>query len=209
MRGETKRALLLFVRGLPGAGKSDLVDLLLESPPLRDSLRLDPDRVNLANPKFVEFVRDLPIALIPKRQIYRYLLWQADEALRRGQHVIWEQPWRMRWGLYITIENLTYFQTGGEDIAKAPFQTVLAEVLIDLAKARQRVAVRFAEGRHSLSPANLEKFVGTMESCDGLGMPSIQIDGNDVAKEVHAVENLITQLLETGKRRKLDVYLSG
>lgn len=206
MKGETKKALLLFVRGLPGAGKSDLVDLLLEFPPLKDSLRLDPDRVSLADSKFVEFVRGLPIELSPRRQIYRFLLWQADEALRRGQHVIWEQPWRMRWGLYITIENLTFFQTGEEDIGQAPFQTVVVEVSVDPALARQRVSERFSEGRHSLSPANFEKFVGTTESCDDLGMPSVQIDGNDVAKEVHAVENLISQLLGKGGG---DACLSG
>ena len=198
MKGETKKPLLILVRGLPGAGKSDLVDVLLQPSALVGALRLDPDRVDLADPKLVEFVSGLPIKLSPKRQIYRFLLWQADEALRRGQHVIWEQPWRMRWGLYITIENLTHFQTGEEDITKAPFQTVLVEVLIDPAKARQRVAERFAEGRHDLSPTNFEKFVGTMESCDDLGLPSVKIDGNDVAKEVHAVENLITQLLGKG-----------
>jgi len=195
MRGEAKRPFLIFVRGLPGAGKSDLVDLLLDFPPLSDSLRLDPDRVDLTDPDFVAFVRNLPLELSPKRQIYRFLLYQADEALRQGQSVIWEQPWRLVWGLYITIENLTYFLTGKEDITQAPFQTVIVEVLIDPAKARERVARRFAEGRHSLKAEQLQDFVGKLEDCSSLNLPMVEIAGDRVAETVEEVKNLITQLL--------------
>ena len=85
MKGETKKPLLIFVRGLPGAGKSDLVDLLLQLPSLNSSLRLDPDRVNFAASEFVEFVRSLPVELIPKKRVYRYLLRQAESALWREQ----------------------------------------------------------------------------------------------------------------------------
>lgn len=92
-RTQLGKPLLIFVRGLPGAGKSDLVDLFLDFPLFRDSLRLDPDRVNLADPKFVEFVGGLSPELIPKRKIYRFLLRQAEAALRRGRHVIWRRNW--------------------------------------------------------------------------------------------------------------------
>ncbi len=206
MKGETKKPLLIFVRGLPGAGKSNLTELLCENPILKDSWRLDPDRVNLTGSRFLEFVSDLPTGLPSQKQIYRYLLRQAEAALREGCGVIWEQPWRLRWGIYITIENLTYFLTGGTEISLAPFQTIIIEVLVDVAKARRRVAERFAQGAHNLDAKTFEEFVETMELCDDLGLPFIRIDGNDVAKEVHAVENLIAQLLGKGER---DVCLSG
>jgi hypothetical protein len=185
------RTLLIFVRGLPGAGKSDLVDLLLKYPPLENGLRLDPDRIDLTDPKFTEFANDLPKEIIPKRQIYRYLLRQAESALRQGQHVIWEQPWRLTWGLYVTIENLTYFLTGETDISKAPFRTVIVEVLIDPAVARGRVAERFAEGRHKLDEKVFEQFVGKLEDCSQLGIPLVQVDGCDVKGSVQPVKILI------------------
>ena len=187
--------MLIFVRGLPGAGKSDLVDLLLKFPPLKGSLRLDPDRVNLADPKFVEFVCGLPPKLIPKRKIYRFLLRQAEAALRQGRSVIWEQPWRLTWGLYITIENLTFFLTGKEDITKAPFQSVIVEVFIDPAKAWRRVAERFAEGRHNLDEKAFEQFVGELEGCGHLNLPTVRIAGDRVAETVEEVKNLISRLL--------------
>lgn len=188
--------MLIFVRGLPGAGKSGLVDLLLKFPPLKESLRLDPDKVNFADPKFVGFVRNLPTELSPKKRTYRYLLYQAEEALRQGNSVIWEQPWRPSWGLYITIENLTFFLTGKEDITKAPFQTIIVEVLIDPAKARRRVAKRFAEGRHDLDEESFEQFVGGLEDCSYLNLPTVKIAGDKVVETVEEVKNLITQLLK-------------
>jgi len=189
------KPLLVFVRGLPGAGKSDLVDLLLKYPLLEKGLRLDPDRVDLTDPKFVKFVSGLPKGLSPKKQIYRFLLRQAETALSQEQHVIWEQPWRLVWGLYITIENLTYFLTGETNITKAPFQTVIVEVLIDPIKARRRVARRFAEGRHNLDERVFEQFVGKLEDCSHLNLPVIRAAGDKVAETVKDIKDQIYQLL--------------
>jgi len=176
--------LALFVRGVPGSGKTVLTAKLVTELCLCASLRLDPDTLSEEDTEFTAFLTSQGGRSGGRReQIYRYQVRKAADALRKGRSVIWEQAWRSCAGLRTTLENLAYFLTDSFAFAEAPFQAVVVEIELGLEEAQQRLAER-GDGR--VSPEALLQFARTFESCSDLGVPLLVVDGRKSPQELAA-----------------------
>ena len=89
-----KTNFLMFIRGLPGAGKSTISNKISA---ITDSIVVDPDLISDKNNKATHEERF---------RKYKLCLSKAKKALITGHSVIWTQPWRKIQNILITINNL-------------------------------------------------------------------------------------------------------
>lgn len=91
---------VIFIRGLPGIGKSELAKELYKSNPYRFSI-IEPEQINL--------ISSTPRAISVKKFKYRINLAECIACLQLGKDVLWAQPWRSAEGLNVTIENIKHY----------------------------------------------------------------------------------------------------
>jgi hypothetical protein len=177
-----KNGFLLIVRGLPGCGKTTVIDELFKLPEFSQAIRLDPDKVDTTSLEFASFCEtfslrspDLPL----KKKIYRCLLYRACSSLKEGKIVVWEQPWRSRELLLLTLENIgaiAYIMKDPLDLSVLPFFVGIVEISIKEDDAGKRVEVRSQKKEHPLTPEGFREFIGSLESFDGIGLPLKRFD---------------------------------
>jgi len=188
---QRRKPLLLFVRGLPGSGKTTVTDTLAETPLLCDAEYLDPDRVNKKQEAYLRHVSKQPADLSNKTVLYRFLLTKAIAALQTGRHVVWEQPWSWAEGIEITLAKIR--NALGTIITVDP---IIIELTVEFEKATERVSERYRQGEHTLNPAQFKKlFQGGLESCESLDIPVRTLDATQcIDKVIEEAENFIQTL---------------
>src|SRR3990167_8779751 len=174
---DLSRGLLMIIRGLPGSGKSTLVDGLLRLTDLSGARRLNPDFVQVNSTEFVEFCLVRPKDLPLKKLIYRFLLYSACEELAAGCQVIWEQPWRKLELLQLTLENINVRGYHLPETASYPFTIAIVETRLSENEARRRVVSRYKAGQHRLTSEDFTAFGQALDSFDGLNLPMLIVDG--------------------------------
>lgn len=186
------KGLLLIVRGLPGSGKTTCIN---EVTILSDSVRLDPDKVDIFSPEFVSFSEEYPPTLPIKKKVYRYLLQKACAALPQGKVVVWEQPWRNRDLFLLTLQNIATIGYGiqSPQLSSLPFKVAIIEISISSDEALDRVTKRFEKRSHPLTPCDFTQFHESLEHLDDLGLPFVCFDGMQTLQELtHNVQNFIS-----------------
>lgn len=126
---------LIFIRGLPGAGKSTIAKLLAKE---IGAKVVNPSLTNLEDADFNRFCSIRKIGHLEwKNRKYRYNFHQCLNYLKDGKSVIWEQPWLVVEGLVLTIDNIEFLLGVGRP------NFVVINVLINPKLARQRVFDRY------------------------------------------------------------------
>ncbi len=188
-----QKSLLVVIRGLPGSGKSTIMDHCIKK--LDSAVRLDPDKINLESDDFVSFCQGRHLSVSLEKRMYRFLLYQACSSLQNKQVVIWEQPWRQFRLFLLTLENIAIiaYNIASPDFSNLPFSVKVVEFVIDQNIAQQRVSRRFEEGKHCLTPAQFSQFLDSLEPFDPL-FPTLTVDGTeDIEVLCKKVYDFLTQ----------------
>jgi predicted kinase len=94
--------LVVFLRGLPGAGKSTLAKLLA---PQINAKILEPHIINKSAVRFIEAKTTEPKTRDKIIQ-YRLLLDSAINTIKKCENVIWAQPWRKAENIQLTMQKI-------------------------------------------------------------------------------------------------------
>ncbi|MDO8728909.1 MAG: AAA family ATPase [bacterium] len=187
----------MIIRGLPGSGKSTLVDRLVRLTDLSGAKRLDPDLVEVNAPEFTRFCITRPKDLPLKKLIYRFLLSSACEELSVGGQVIWEQPWRKLELFRLTLENINVRGYHLSEIADYPFVIAIVEIYLPTDEVYRRVASRYQAGQHPLTTEDFADFVQSSDSFDGLNLPMLIVDGTlPLTTQVDSVVDFLRKVSE-------------
>src|SRR5258708_7038864 len=84
--------MIVFVRGLPGSGKTSLSFMVHDSFLDGRVGQIDPDLVDKNNESYIDFCRHLKLTnpdVDEKLYMYRYLLGKAKSLLSEAKIVIW------------------------------------------------------------------------------------------------------------------------
>lgn len=189
---ESSHPVIIFIRGLPGSGKSYLAREL-EKAISDDIVALDPDRIDFGSQEYASHVEKcknegVDEALHP----YRFLRGQAYQAIRDNGVIIWNQPFTNLEIFNKMVANLRI----QADENKSELTILVVEMVINDDVAKERVTVRKSEGGHGPSNATFNRFINDYKSFSNDGYNTVTISGEDNVKEsVHKVLNALYDLL--------------
>ncbi len=183
-----ERAVIIYIRGLPGSGKSYLAAALQTA--LGDStLVLDPDAIDFTSNEYkTHLVEQTNEGVDPKLHAYRFLRANAYAGIEAGKTMIWNQP-------FTNLEIFHKMVGRMQDHARAhniQLAILIVEVVTNQQTAKQRVVVRKNEGGHGPSDATFERFTSDYVTFANVGYPCIQVQGDgDVTAAVTAVQQAL------------------
>lgn len=98
-----RSSYLIFLRGLPGSGKTTLSNYLKElfSLSIYNPDNISIDDINRIDPFLISFKKDRI-----KNIKYRFILNKVMGDILNHKNILWEQPWRKIENITITIENI-------------------------------------------------------------------------------------------------------
>jgi len=182
-----QQPVLLFIRGLPGSGKSYLSDALIENLGQDRTVLADPDAIDVENEDYVALSDNLSEeGLSPAIHPFRWLRQKACEGISSGKIVVWNQPFTDR-GVFDRLilfikANSTY---DGE------LKVLIVEVEIDHDTAKKRIEDRITEGGHGPSSATFQRRIQEYRSfSDGYATLSIRGDSATEKSLLAVVEAL-------------------
>ena len=129
---------LLYVTGLPGAGKSTFVDKAkAENPPLKNYVHINFDALRLYHPRYNEHIKQDPINAAARmdKAVEGLIGWLCQEAAKRKLNVILDDA---AVGAEMTRIVLSPFHANGYSVSAI---AVAAPAIV----ARQSVRLRFEE----------------------------------------------------------------
>jgi len=180
---------LVFVRGLPGSGKSYFANELQKA--INNSLgqdtvvMLDPDATDYDSKDYVDLVASLSAKGVDSKfHPYRFLRARAHGGITSNKVIIWNQPFTNFDGFNKTVINLQAYAK--EHKIELPIMVV--EVETDHETAKARVLQRKQAGGHGPSDNTFERFKDEYASFVEKGFSTITVNGqDDVAKSVALV----------------------
>ena len=188
-----KHPLLLFVRGLPGSGKSYLTEQLAKAFDPAKLVVLDPDATDYDSPAYADHVKDqTEQGVDPKLHAYRYLRAQAYTGIAEYKVIIWNQPFTNLEIFNKMVANLK--READENHTELPILVV--EVEVDPATAKSRVAARKQTGGHGPSDNTFSQRQADYFSFADRGYQTITVHGEDdvqtsVATILEAIRPLV------------------
>jgi dephospho-CoA kinase len=171
--------MLIFIRGLPGSGKTSLANELTKK--LTCTI-VDPDNIKNNDLDFTKFCKENynqahhKDAILSKKILYRYNFIYAKKQLANNKIVLWVQPWSLLEGIYNTIQRL-------EDcgLSKSTISPLVLDITISYRIALIRVSKRYLENTSYISPASLDRdFFDIYQHTNkkDLMIPVIKLNGN-------------------------------
>lgn len=169
-----KQSTLIFIRGLPGSGKSYLAKHLVRLFDPSTVVVLDPDLVDQSSTAYKEHVKEQVRENVdPKLHLYRFSRAQAFQAAKNGKIIIWDQPFNDFETFKKVYERFReYATTNGVEL-----KIVVVEVEIDPVLAEKRVRARKLKGGHGPSSDTFSRFVQNFESFEERGYDLIKVNG--------------------------------
>lgn len=185
--------VIIFVRGLPGSGKSFLTSKLRAAID-DDVVVLDPDTIDFKSDKYVQHEKDLTLQEVnPALFAYRFLRGQAYEAIAKHQIVIWNQPFTNLEIFHKMIANLRL----EADKYKIDLPIMVIEVEIDPSIASNRIDTRKNQGGHGPTHATFNRFINDYTSFRNEGYDTVTVQGDDDIEL--SVRHIITELQTLNK----------
>jgi len=181
----SKHAELIFIRGLPGSGKSYLTTALQAALDKDRLAVLDPDAVDRLSQAYQAHVDALTAEGVETAlHLYRYLRAQAYQGIEAGKIIIWNQPFTNLEIFHKMIGRLRDHAREHE----VELSILIVEVEADPTVARGRVAARKRSGGHGPSETTFERFVNDYQSFADEGYKAVTVSGaDDVDKSVRTV----------------------
>ncbi len=184
--------IVVFVRGLPGSGKSYFARALHQALGDQRVVMLDPDTSDYGSPEYLELSKSLTTEAVDQKfHPYRFLRRQAHVGIEQNKIIIWNQPFTDLDGFTKTIDNL---QVYAHEYA-VPLPILIVEVEADSALAYRRVTERIRSGGHGPSEATFNRRVSDYASLESLGYQTVTIDGqSDVQQSVATVLKTLREM---------------
>lgn len=185
--GGGKSSTILFVRGIPGSGKTTIAEYIKEALSEKVVI-LDPDLTDYDSEDYQNHIKEqTKQGVDPNLFAYRYLRAQAYDAIAGGKLVIWNQP----------FSNLEIFNKItarlNEHATKVGVVVnfLIVEVEVDPELAYQRVKKRKSEGGHGPSQDRFDQFVDDYQTFAEEGYEVEVVDGNS---SMQAADQVLTRL---------------
>lgn len=207
---------LMYVTGLPGAGKSTFVDAArAKKPELQDAVHINFDDLRVYHPRYQDHVKQDPVNAAARidRAVVGLISWLGEEAAARKLNVILDDA---AMGQDMTRMILSPFQKNAYEISAVV-------VAVPSIVARQSVHLRFEEnfaaakqGRDAIprwvntdeqdhAPAALVETVETLED-DRIARRLVVVDRQNnllYASNVHAPDTTASEAVRQEMRRQL------
>ncbi len=184
---------LILIRGLPGAGKSHLAELLIGQMEFEEAVFCDPDKVITEGEDFLRFLEENnEEGMSIKTMIYRFLLKRAAEGLKNRRDVIWDQPWRSIWGIEYTLDFLNKYLI--LENTNSPYEVCVVELNVSVEEAFARVKRRIENGGHGPDEEVFNRFVAEYEPPQKLGDRAKIIELNGELQSDQLVQILLSNL---------------
>ena len=168
--------ILIFIRGIPGSGKTYLATALVDSIGKENITVLDPDSIDLTSREYLEFSKSLTADGVDEKfHPYRWSRSLAYDAIVAKRIIIWNQAFSNFDGLQKTVVNLQAYAK--EHSSDLPVLIVEVEVPEDV--ARTRTLEREKEIGREVSEENFNNFVSRYVSFAGEGYECITVKGDD------------------------------
>lgn len=183
---------LIMVRGLPGSGKSYVAAALTEALGKERVVTLDPDTIDLKNEEYLAFSDKLTKEGLDKKiHPFRWLRALACEGIKAGKIVIWNQPFTIR----DIFNRLVAFLQNYAVTNDIPLTTLVVEVEVDHAVAKERVTKRKQAGGHGPSDNTFIRHVADYASYADQGHNTVVVNGeNDLSESVDAIIHALRKL---------------
>lgn len=187
-----KNPTIVFVRGLPGSGKSYLANKLITKIGSDKALVLDPDATDYHSEEYINHTNALSAEGVDKQlHPYRFLRAQAFEAINDGKIIVWNQPFTN----LDTFRKVIAKMKEHAEQNKKTLAMLIVEVDLDVTTAKKRVAARKKSGGHGPSENTFNRFHNDYTSFANENIKTISVNGSDdVAKSVATVMNAIENL---------------
>ena len=183
------QATVLFIRGIPGSGKSTIAKFLSEKIKA-DILILDPDSIDYQGKAYLNHVETMKNQGVDSKLFaYRFLRQQAYDGIEAKKLVIWNQP-------FSNLEIFNKMTKRLYDFAKVvgvKLKIIVVEVEIDSELAYSRIKDRIRKGGHGPTRGRFEKFTVELNSFKNTNYQVINVDGTSADK---ASDKIIDELKE-------------
>lgn len=187
-----QHSILVFIRGVPGSGKSFLADALEKSLGQKNVLILDPDKINKASKEYLEFSKDLSKENVDKKlHPFRWLRYRACRGSLEHKIIIWNQP-------FTVVDIFNRLVTFVQDYAKqhgVNLPVLLVEVELNHELAKERVLKRKQAMGHGPSESTLASRINDHKSYADQGYNFVAVKGDDdVSVSVATVTKKLREL---------------
>jgi hypothetical protein len=187
-----KHPILIFVRGLPGSGKTYLALELQKAIGEDKVVMLDPDATDYESREYLDHVKaQTAEGVDPALHPYRFLRAQAYQGIADHKVIMWNQPFT---NLEIFNKMIDRLRTHAAE-HKTELPILVVEVEVDPATAKERVAKRKQAGGHGPSDATFARRVSDYASLAAHGYNVVVVHGeDDVAASVATVMAALQEL---------------
>ncbi len=181
---------IVFIRGLPGSGKSYLASKLATKIGLDKSIVLDPDDINYQSDEYIHHSKTLSNNDVDKQlHPYRFLRAKAFQAILSNKIVIWNQPFTNTATFQKVIAKLQDFALQN----KKTLKLLIVEVEVDVDTAKKRVNERKYSGGHGPSDNTFNHYSNDYISFKNKSIKTISVNGaDDINKSVDKVIKTLT-----------------
>ena len=176
-----------IIRGIPGAGKSTVSELLRQRIGQDQCLVLDPDDIMLEADEYDNFCQNLSEAKVSEKYWpYRYLVSKAIQGLSKNRIILWNQAWTKVWGIDAVLNTLNDF------LPERCSNSIVIGLDVDVSIAETRIRNRGKE----LDERSLGDFVENFEQLPDGWRPQLRRLNMDTStKEPEKIADEILEMI--------------
>lgn len=201
---EATHPILIFIRGLPGSGKTYLAHELENH--IDNVVVLDPDSIDYGSKDYAMHVEKCKTDGVDEvLRPYRFLRGKAYQAIKDKKIAIWNQPFT---SLEIFNKMVTNLRLQADE-NKTGLTILVVELEINDKVAKKRVTIRKNDGGHGPSDGTFDRFINDYKSFKDDGYNTVTIFGEDDVKEsadrvISALDDLLQSEQSETKRSVSD-----
>jgi predicted kinase len=185
--------IAVFIRGVPGSGKTFLTTELLKSLDANQVVVLDPDTIDFESQAYKEHAAAQRAEGVDEQLLpYRFLRAQAYQAIADHKLIIWNQPFTD----LDAFEKITTRLKACADENHTALPILVVELETDRDVAWQRVQERKQAGGHGPSDSTLNRRMNEYNTAAPHGYAVVTVLGQqDVSKSAATVLESLEQLV--------------